>query len=373
MRIESIEKFRADRWLLVRITTDTGIQGIGECTFWSYQGASEAILDAIQDDLIGADPQRTEHLWNYVYRKYSFRSAALVGVLSAVDQALWDIKGKHYGAPVWDLLGGMVRHRVRAMALIHGGSREELSASAAQAKQDGFTAVKMTPFPTEWWTLPYTQLIRECVGIVEAVRETVGWEFDIGVEIHRNMVPSEAIVFAQEIEKYLPYFVEDPIAPESVLSMAEVAEKMRAPLAVGERNNTIWEFREYSEKTRAHFIRPDVGLAGGVMQVKKIAAIAESYHQRIIPHNFLGPVATATCVQLAGCTPNWDLQEYAREAGTPREKVVKEISKLEDGYLIVPEAPGLGMELDEEGIRQTPPAQHGGPTMIRPDGSVALR
>ncbi|MEX0760879.1 MAG: mandelate racemase/muconate lactonizing enzyme family protein [Dehalococcoidia bacterium] len=373
MRIEKIEPIHVDSWLVVRVTTDDGTQGIGECTFWSYQDASEAIVTAISRDLVGQDPLRIEHHWNATYRKYSFRSAGLVAAMSAIDQALWDIKGKHYGAPVWDLMGGMVRHKVRAMVLLSGGSLDEFVASAAQARKDGFTAAKMTPFPANWWTLPYPELIRQNTAIVAAVRETVGWDFDIGIEIHRNMVPSEAIVFAQQIEPFLPYFYEDPIAPDSVLSMGEVAEKIRLPLAAGERNNTIWEFREYVEQAGIHFVRPDVGLAGGLTHVKKIAAIAESHHQRVIPHNFLSPIATAACVQLAACTPNWDLQEYVRESEPPRRDVLKQVSRLEDGYLIVPETPGLGIELDEEGCRKHPKRQHGGGTMLRDDGSVALR
>lgn len=308
-----------------------------------------------------------------MYRQYSFRGGAIAGAIGAIDEALWDIKGKHYEAPVWDLLGGMVRLKVRAMVLINGNSPQEFAESAAQAKREGFTAAKLTPFPPNWTEERYPNLIHACTEIVTAVRETVGWDFDIGVEIHRNMVPSEAIVFAEKIEPLLPYFFEDPIAPDSVLSMGEVAEKIRLPLAAGERNHTIWEFREYVEAAGIHFVRPDVSLAGGISHVKKIAAIAESHHQRVIPHNFLGPVATACCVQLAACTPNWDLQEYVREQAPPRSDVVKQVTPLVDGYLIPPETPGIGVELDEEGIKKHPFRRNGGPVLLREDGSVALR
>jgi galactonate dehydratase len=376
MKIENIETFIADRFLIVRITTDNGIQGIGEGTFWSFPQASESIVHALKDALlIGADPLRIEHIWNANYRLYSFRGGALAAAIGAIDEALWDIKGKHYQAPVWDLLGGKVRDKVRAMVLLQatGGRVEDFVASAARAKRDGFTAVKMTPFPGDWTTMPYPQLIRECTAIVEAVRETIGWEMDMGVEIHRNMVPSEAIVFAEAIEKYLPYFYEDPIAPDSVLSMGEVAQKIKLPLAAGERNHTIWEFREYVETAGIHFVRPDVSLAGGITHVKKIAAIAESHHQRVIPHNFLGPIATACCVQLAACTPNWDLQEYVRENEPPRSDIVKQVTPLKDGYLQIPETPGIGMELDDAGVARTPFKQSAPNLLIREDGSVALR
>lgn len=361
------------RWLTLRITTDDGTQGVGEGTFWGYAGAAQDIADAIGRDLIGEDPANIEHIWNAAYRKYSFRSAAIVSAISAIDQALWDIKGKRVSAPVWDLLGGKVRNKVRAMVLLDGGTIDNFVSSATRAKAEGFTAAKLTPFPRGWSQLPYPELIRQNSAIVAAVRETVGWEFDLGIEIHRNMVPGEAIVFAEQIEKFLPYFFEDPIAPESVLSMREVAQKIRVPLAAGERNATIWEFREYVEKAGVHFVRPDVGLAGGITQVRKIAAIAESHHQRVIPHNFLGPVATMCCVHLGASTPNWDLQEYVREAGTPRAEVVKETARLVDGYLMIPEAPGLGIEIDESGMRKHPYDPGPGDRSRRPDGSVALR
>jgi len=373
LRVERIETFITDTFLFVMITADDGTQGIGESTFWSSPFASEAIVRSFGDDLVGQDPLRIEHHWNAMYRKHSFRGGALAGAIGAIDEALWDIKGKHYGAPVWDLLGGQVRQKVRAMVLLDGRGKHELIASAQRAKREGFTAVKLTPFPPDWPKVRYPNLIRTCTDIVAAVRETLGWDVDMGLEIGRNMVPSEAIVFAQQIEKFLPYFIEDPIAPDSVLSMGEVAQKIRVPLAAGERNHTIWEFREYVEKAGIHFVRPDVSLGGGITHVKKIAAIAESHHQRVIPHNFLGPVATACCVQLAACTPNWDLQEYAREDSPPRSDVVKRVTQLKDGYLVVPEIPGIGMELDEEGIKRHPFRQHGGPALLREDGSVALR
>ncbi len=373
-KIEKVETWLVERWLTVRITADDGTQGVGEGTFWSFATGAEDIVKAFAEDLRGQDAGNIDHIWNSAYRKFSFRSAAITSAISALDMALWDIKGKKYGAPVWDLLGGRVREKVRAMVLIDGGATpEDFVKSALRAKKEGFTAGKMTPFPRGWSRLPYGELIRQNTAIVAAVREAVGWDFDIGIEIHRNMVPSEAEVFAQQIEKFLPYFYEDPIAPDSVMSMGDVGSRTRLPLAVGERNAGIWEFREYAGLKGVAFLRPDVGLAGGITHVKKIAAIAESYHQRIIPHNFLGPVTTMSCVQLAACTPNWDLQEYVREAGTARAAVVKKTVQLKDGWLLIPETPGLGIELNEAAFKKYPYNPGAGDPSRRPDGSVALR
>lgn len=373
MKIENIETFVLDPFFFVRITTDNGIQGIGEGTFWSFPRATESVVSSYSTILLGLDPMRIEHIWNTLYRRFSFRGGAVGAAISSIDQALWDIKGKYYGAPIWDLLGGKVRNKVRAMVLLDGTGKEALVESARHAVKDGFTAVKMTPFPSEWAGKRYPSLIQECTDIVEAIRETVGSDVDIGVEVHRNMVPSEAVVFSQQIEKFLPYFYEDPIAPDSVMSMRDVSRRINLPVAVGERNHTIWEFREFSEIDGVAFVRPDVSLAGGISHVKKIAAIAESYHQRVIPHNFLGPVGTAVGVQLAACTQNWDLQEYFREDGPPRNAIVKQISQLKNGYLEIPETPGLGLEFDDQSITNILADPSPGEKSIRDDGSVALR
>ena len=237
MRIEKIETFLVSRFLLVRITTDDGTEGIGESCYWAFPRATEETIKGFVDDLVGMDPRDTEHIWNYLHRKHSFRSNSLAGAISAIDIALWDIKGKRLQAPVWDLLGGRARRKVRAISLgVSGGTPDEVAAQAQAVKSKGFTALKFTPMPGEWWLESYPNVIRGSVAMLEAVRDTVGWDFDIGVEIHRNMLPSEAVVFIEQAAKYLPYYVEDPIAPDGLMAMAEVSEKMRVPLAVGERN-----------------------------------------------------------------------------------------------------------------------------------------
>jgi galactonate dehydratase len=320
------------------------------------------------------DASDVEFIWNYLYRKYSFRGNSIAGAISAIDIALWDIKGKRFQAPVWDLLGGKARQKVRAIALqVRGANPDEAAASARRAKEAGYTALKFTPMPGEWWLKTFPTFIQGCEAMLAAVRDAVGWDFDIGVEIHRNMLPSDAIVFIQHAAKYLPYFIEDPIAPDSVVSMAEVSEKMNLPLAVGERNTGIWEFREYAQLTKCHFFKPDVGLAGGITHTRKIAAVAESHHIRIAPHNFLGPVATAACIQLATATPNWDVQEAYDEKTGARGAIVHEPVPVVDGYFIPPETPGIGVEFDEAAPARFPFEQPPAAPPIREDGSVGLR
>ena len=375
MKIEKIETFFVSRFLVCRITADDGTQGIGESCYWSYPKAAEQTIHGVAGALIGMDPSDTEHIWNYIWRYNSnFRGNSIGGAVSAIDMALWDIKGKRLQAPVWDLLGGKVRHKIRAIA--QGIAKESPEAAAASAKKvadEGYTALKFTPMPDNWAELRYTALIGLAVDMVVAVRETVGWDFDIGIELHRNMQPAEALAFCDEVTKFRPYFIEDPIVPDSVVAMGDLAQKMRLPLAVGERNAGVWEFREYAQLTNCAFFKPDVAVAGGITGVKKIATIAEAHHVKICPHNFQGPIATAACIALATSSPAWDVQESVRENESPRRDMVDEIIKLENGWYTPSERPGLGVEFNESvpGMFPFDPAKSAPP--IRDDGSVALR
>ncbi|MEX2376961.1 MAG: mandelate racemase/muconate lactonizing enzyme family protein [Dehalococcoidia bacterium] len=374
MRIENIETFVTGNWLITRITTDNGLQGIGESTFFGFPGATQNVIESFSDYLIGQDPLPVEHHWLYLYRNKNFRGGAIGGALSAIDQALWDIRGKHFQAPVWSLLGGPVRRKVRAMLVLNTGTLEKVADEAKHAAADGYTAVRVLLFQHDHVKMQHGRRIEDLVNRAAAVRESIGWDVDMGIEIHRNMTPGDGIVLANELEKLRPLFYEDPVVPDSILSFAEVSEKVRIPMAAGERNLNMWEFREYVEKGGVHHIRPDVGLAGGITHVKKICALAEAHHQGIIPHAVpSGPVATAAHVQLGACVPNWEVQEHRPQESPPSSDIVKQVIRLERGYLVAPETPGIGIELDEEGLRKHPPAKGLGQTPLREDGSVAFR
>ena len=374
MKIERIDTYVAHNWMFVEVTTDTGLKGVGESTFFGFPEATASVAKAFGERLIGEDPFRIEYHNLSLYRAFSMRGMAIGGALSAIDQALWDIKGKHYQAPVWDLLGGRVRDKVRAMLVIPYGTPEEVAQSCKKAADEGYTALKVMVYQPEHHLMAFGAKVKDMVERMALIRETVGWDVEVGIELHRNMALGESIAAIREFEQFRPLFVEDPIPPDSVLSFGEVAQKSRVPMAAGERNTTIWEFREYVEHGGVHHIRPDVGIAGGITGTRKICALAEAHHQGIIPHAVpSGPVATAAQVQLGFAVPNWEVTEHQVQDSAPWTKAVKAIVPVINGHWLPNETPGLGVELDHEGLKTIPVIAKVGGTSLKTDGSVAFR
>lgn len=374
MKIETIETFVCHNFMFVRITTDTGLQGVGESTFFSYQEAAASIARSLGDQLIGEDPLRVEHHWLRLYRTNSMRGMGIGAAISAIDIALWDIRGKHLQAPVWQLLGGQVRNRVRAMFVLDYGTLDAVLAQARSAVAQGYTALKVLLFERDHHLLPHAEKLKVLVERMAALRDTVGWSIDIGVELHRNMTPGDAAMLCLELEKFRPLFVEDPIVPDSVVAFGKAAERIRLPMAAGERNTTIWEFAEYAALNGVSYLRPDVGIAGGITHMRKICAIGEAYHQGIVPHGVPnGPIAVAAHVQLGFACPNFEALEYRSHNCSPYVDVVDAIYPVVDGHWELPEKPGLGIELNDEGIAGTPIAPRMTNTWLRADGAVAFR
>lgn len=374
MKIERIDTYVAHNWMFVEVTTDTGLKGVGESTFFGFPDATALVAESFGRRLIGQDPSRIEYHYLSLYRAYSMRGMAIGGALSALDQALWDIKGKHYQAPVWDLLGGRVRDKVRAMLVIPYGTPDEVAQACKKAADEGYTALKVMVYQPEHHLMAFGAKVKDMVERIALIRETVGWDVEIGIELHRNMALGESIAAIREFEQFRPLFVEDPIPPDSVLSFGEVAQKSRVPMAAGERNTTIWEFREYVEHGGVHHIRPDVGIAGGITGTRKICALAEAHHQGIIPHAVpSGPVATAAQVQLGFAITNWEVTEHMVQDSAPWTKAVKAIVPVINGHWLPNETPGLGVELDHEGLKTIPVIARVGETNLKTDGSVAFR
>ena len=282
------------------------------------------------------------------------------GALSAIDIALWDIKGKRLGVPIYELLSGKTRDKVRCymhVGMYNPKSKSELGTTdalvedALEAVKRGFTAIRFSPYNDKFFLhKSFSEWATESVNNVGAVKEAVGESVDVCVEIHRQMSPAEGISLGKRLEKFSPFFYEDPMLPDSPNLMAEIQNNCNIPIATGERFTSIYEFQQLLEAKATSYIRPDLCLASGISGCKKISAMAESHHIKVIPHNPLSPVSTAACVQLDASIPNFALQEFTGEDQPPKSDLIDNPIKLENGYLIVPEEPGLGITLNEKSL-----------------------
>lgn len=372
MKIDKIESFFIRNGYVIRIHTDTGISGVGQTACWGYPEAVDQIINTFKKHLIGQNPLRIEHHWQYLYRMGPFRGTALSGAISAVDIALWDIKGKHLGVPIWELLGGNCRDKIRLHLLGGGGTPETMYEAAKAAVAEGFTALKFDPLVGNFQDMGVDRLVKTARDLVAAAREGGGPDLDLIVEVHRKLTPMNSIVLEAALAPFNLYFIEDPIQIDTITTQAELAKRMTTPLAVGERNVSIWEFREMLEAGGPQYVRPDLGLAGGITHCKKIAALAEAYHSAVVTHNFLGPLITAASLHLDASIPNFITQEYTKRDESEDFAVYKIAYQREGGYIPIPEVPGLGIELDDSLIEQNPyQPMNTGSTPLREDGSVA--
>ena len=372
MKIDKIESFFIGNGYVIRIWTDTGLSGIGQTACWGYPEAVERMVNTFEKYLIGQNPLRIEHHWQHLYRMGPFKGTALSGAISAVDIALHDIKGKHFGVPIWELLGGNCRDKIRLHLLGGGGTPETMFEAAKAAVEEGFTALKFDPLVGNFQDMALDRLVNTARDLVAAAREGGGPDLDLIVEVHRKLTPMNSIVLESALAPFNLYFIEDPIQIDTITTQAELAKRMTTPLALGERNVSIWEFREILEIGGPQYVRPDVGLAGGLTHCKKIAAIAEAYHSAVVTHNFLGPVITAASLHLDASIPNFVTQEYTKADESDAFDVYKVSYQREGGYIPIPEQPGLGVKIDDNLIAETPfRPMNTGTTPLREDGSVA--
>jgi len=367
MKITKVEPILPERgWLLVKVQTDEGIYGIGECLV-DKAGSIIGAIREFEDYLVGKDPLRIELHWQAMYRGSFWRGGPVINsAISGIEIALWDILGKSLNAPIYQLLGGACRERIRIYDHIGGKTLDELSRSAEKAMKSGVTAVKWSPFgPTKASDSP--AVIKSAVAQVKAVREVIGDDADLMVDMHGRLSPAMAVIMAEEIAPYRPLFIEEPCLPENADAMARVASKVSVPVATGERLFTRFGFREVLERGAAAIIQPDLSICGGILEAKKIAAMAEAYYVAVAPHNPYGPVLLAASVQLDACIPNFLIQEHSSFG----EGIFREPLVVEGGYIRLPEGPGLGVELDERRIGSRPFKPWKMPIWYHEDGSVA--
>ena len=369
MKITKLETiFVRSRWLFLKVHTDEGIVGWGEPV---VEGRSQTVAAAVHEIgryLIGQDPRRIEHHWQAIYRGQFYRGEPMLcSALSGIEQALWDITGKWLGQPVYQLLGGAVRDRIRVYGWVGGESYGDYIESARVSVQAGFTALK-TGVEGPLRIVDTPGRVEAAVQRFADLRGVVGPNVDIGIDFHGRVSPALAVRLAAALEPYHPFFIEEPVLPENVDAMVTVARSTTIPIATGERLFTKWGFREVLEKQAAVILQPDLSHAGGILECKKIAAMAECYYAAIAPHCPLGPIALAACLQLDACIPNFLVQEHV----TLGDGYLKTPFRISDGHIDLPTGPGLGIEIDEaaladklyDGSWETPRLWHD-------DGSVA--
>jgi galactonate dehydratase len=360
--------------LVVRITTDTGIVGLGQSGAWGFPDATVPVVAQFREYLLGQDPFRIEHIGQVLYRMRPFRGSILSGAISAIDIALWDIKARAFDVPVWELLGGRVRDRVRLHALVFGDDPDAIARLAAEAVAEGFTAIKFDPLAPDYADRSIPALVAGAREMAAAARDVVGPDVDLIFELHRKLTPVQAVPVVDALAEFHPLFVEDPIQIDSVMLQGELAIRLAAPLANGERMNTIWEFRDLLAAGGPQFVRPDLGLAGGLTGCRKVAALAEAHHAALVSHNYLGPLLTSASIHLDVAIPNVVTQEYylQDEASDPGNALFRTTLVRDGGYMLAPETPGLGVELDEAVAAASAPAWLPNRAPLRADGSPAL-
>lgn len=367
MQITAIDALHVGQFLLVRVHTDTGIVGVGEGGAWGHIEASKVAVEKFATYLVGQDAEPIEHHWAMMHRFSYFQGAAINAAISAIDIALWDVKGKALGVPVYELLGGPTRAKARVYAHVYEKTIDLILADMIKKKEAGFTAIgHLNPFLDEDENDPYYRShatkMREAINNVRLMREAVGDEVDLCIEIHRRLTPAEAVVFARGIEAFHPMFIEDPMRPEDPDSMARIADRIPIPIATGERLDNLFEFQQLFTRNAVEYARVDVCLCGGITGAKKVAAMAEAHNVMVVPHNPLSPIGLAACLQLDAAIPNFAIQEYATgfEANVLVSQqqhlgydIVDEVPIPHEGFVTIPTRAGIGIDLvaDPESIR----------------------
>jgi len=377
MKIDRIESFFVPpRWLFVRVETADGAVGWGEASLEGYAEAVDGAIEALRDRFIGHDPRRIEDIWQVAYRGGFYRGGpVLMSALAGLEQALWDLKGKSLGVPAWEMLGGEVRDWIRAYAWIGGDRPDEIADAAKARREQGFTAVKMNATAELGW-IGTPREFDEVISRVQAAQAT---GMDVGLDFHGRVHRPMAKQLACALDPLGLLFIEEPLLSENPEGLAQIAAHTSTPIALGERLYTRWDFKPFFESGVVDIIQPDLSHAGGLLECRKIAAMAEAYDIAVAPHCPLGPLALASCLQLAACTPNVAIQEMSLgihyNVGHDLLSFVTDPEVLTpvDGHLPIPRKPGLGVTIDEAGVREIDKDRHRwrNPVWRLKDGSFA--
>lgn len=359
MKITKLEVIKAKpRWMFLKMYTDTDIIGLGEPVLEGHCTSVEAVIKEFEEYLIGKDPMQIEHHVQALYRGGFYRGGPLMlSAISGIEQAMWDIKGKYYNCPVYEMLGGKCRDKIRMYTHIKRAGVagefpiEEMLAIADERLKDGYTALKYSIIPPIK-AIENPENTMKHIERFAKVRERIGNGVDLAIDFHGRVSPSMAYRLIEELKPYMPMFIEEPCLPENVDCMVNIARSTTVPIAAGERLFGKWQYRELIEKQAVSVIQPDICHVGGIYEGRKLAAMIEMYYGTVAPHNPLGPISLAACLQLDTCIPNFLVQEHP---GNPDKSdlgvgYIKEPFVIKDGYIDVPTKPGLGVELDEKAL-----------------------
>jgi len=380
MKISDIRTYLVrPRWGFVEIETDDGFIGWGEPVIEGKAATVRACVEEMKPYLIGADPMKIEDIWNVLYRAGFYRGGPVImSAIAGIDQALWDIKGKFYNAPVYDLLGGACRDSMRVYCWIGGDRPADVGAAALEKKNEGFTAIKMNA-TEELQMVDSYEKIDAVLERVAAIRSSCGKYFGIAIDFHGRVHKPMAKVLAKKLEEFDPMFLEEPVLCEHMDEFKEISRACNVPIATGERLFSKYDFKRLLEKGGVDIIQPDLSHAGGITEVRKIAAMAEAYDVALAPHCPLGPIALAACLQVDACSYNAFIQEQSmgihyNEFHGPLDYILNpETYTFTDGSVQIPKLPGLGVEVNKELVLEENETPHAwkNPVWRHRDGSVA--
>lgn len=371
MKISAVKPYPLAGGMFVKVETDEGIYGIGEAGIRGQSMAIAAMVSHLALRIVDEDPMRTEHLWQKMFRGGFFPGGkVLCSAISAIDIALWDIKAKAFNVPLYQLLGGAVREKAVCYPHIGGGTVEQLVESAQQKVADGWKFVRFS-VPSEGDILEPSKAVRTTIKQFEALRDAVGDDIEICLDIHTRLDPMDSVTLCRAVEQYQPYFLEDPLRSENPDSFRQFRQHVAAPLAMGEQFASKWEFRQLIEEELMNYARIDLCIVGGITETLKIAGWCETRYINLAPHNPLGPVSTAACLHLDIASSNFGVQELPRIPGTTMTDVFPVQVEWEDGYLLLPKRPGLGVEFDEKAAEKYPFQDSGEARLLwRLDGAL---
>jgi galactonate dehydratase len=367
------------RWLFLKIDTDEGISGWGEPVIEGKAGTVAACVREMEEYLLGKDPGNIEDIWQMLYRGAFYRGGPIISsAISGIEQAIWDIKGKYYGLPVYEFLGGACRKNIRVYCWVGGDRPTDVGKAALEQKNLGFTAAKMNATEEIHYIDSFEKIDAACERVA-AIREACGKNFGIAVDFHGRVHKSMAKELARQLDPYRLMFIEEPVLSENYEALKEISKYTSTPIALGERLFTRWDFKKIFEQGIADIIQPDLSHAGGILECRKISAMAEAYDISVAPHCPLGPIALAACLQLDACTPNAWIQEqslgihYNQGSDLLDYLVDPNVFCYQDGAVPMPGKPGLGIEINEELVKEKAKQGHHwkNPVWRNADGTIA--